>query len=154
MHGTHRDGYAARRSLARLIAAPYVCPSLALSGMFSRRAGACRAVRYLPYSPRGSRTKSLTLELLPANLTSGRPRHMITPHEVRGTLMVNQKRQSHVVAVLARGQLRKLMGMFIYSLWVQQLVVGIDGLPKSTFVRSAPLSLASTCVMAFLILAC
>ena len=90
MHGTHRDGYAARRSLARLIAAPYVGPSLALSGLFSRRAGACRALRYSPYGPRGSRTKSLTLELLPTSLTSGRPMHVITPYEVGGMLVVNQ----------------------------------------------------------------
>ena len=74
-------------------------------------------------------------------------------HPIRGWGNVGGEpnRLSHVVAVLARGQLRKLMGMFIYSLWVQQLVVGIDRLPKSTFVRSAPLSLVSTCVMAFLI---
>ena len=74
-------------------------------------------------------------------------------HPTRGSGDGGPNRQSNVVAVLARGQLRKLMGMFIYSLWVQQLVVGIDRLPKSTFVRSAPFSLASTCVMAFLILA-
>ena len=66
-------------------------------------------------------------------------------HPTRGSGDGGPNRQSHVVAVLARGQLRKLMGMFIYSLWALQLVVGIDRLPKSTFVRSAPLSLVSTC---------
>ena len=91
------------------------------------------------------------LRIVANQLDKWTPKAYDHPARGSGNADGGPNRKSHVVAVLARGQLRKLMGMFIYSLWVQQLVVGIDRLPKRTFVRSAPLSLVSTCVMAFLI---
>ena len=46
-HAARRSG-APNRRILRLRVHPR---PTALSGMFSRRTGACRAVRYLPYSP-------------------------------------------------------------------------------------------------------
>ena len=97
-HAARRSG-APNRRILRLRVHP-----TALSGMFSRRTGACRAVRYLPFSP-ATVPRVSYLRTVAGQLDKWTP--MACDHPIRGSviLMVKQKRQSHVVAVLARGQI-------------------------------------------------